>query len=79
MKTVIRKKNKALKERKEKIWGKVSETLFRNHYDTVFKITKEMSYRLWCRMTWSGCLKYPIEKERIVTNWDDENGRVLLD
>ena len=46
MKTVIRKKDKALKERQENILGEVDETLFRNHCDTVVKIAKEMSYKL---------------------------------
>ena len=79
MKTVIRKKDKALKERQENILGEVDETLFRNHCDTVVKIAKEMSYKLWYRMTWPRCLKYPIEKERIVSNWEEENGRLLLE
>lgn len=79
MKTVIRKKNKALKERKEKIWGKVKWDTLQESLWYSIKIAKEMSYRLWSRMTWPTCLKYTIEKERIVPNWEDENERVLSD
>lgn len=34
--------------------------------DIVFKIAEEI-YKVWCRMAWLRCLKYPVEKERIVS------------
>lgn len=45
MKSNIRKRDGGLKERKEKMLGKVDETRFRNHCGTVFK-REEMSYKL---------------------------------
>lgn len=45
MTSIIRKRDKALKERKEKMLEKLDEALFRNRCGTVLK-REEMSYKL---------------------------------